>query len=144
VGTPELVSGDRSPESGGERTRAAGDRVIGRYRLAEQVGEATDPTVWKAFDEVLRRPVAMLTFAPGATDVGAILAAASAASRVGDVRFAHVFDAADGPDGAYVVTEWPSDECLEDLLADGPLQVAHAVSIVAEARAPCRWHTQPG
>jgi hypothetical protein len=141
MGTPEPVGENRgdapgSAGSGGppdERMRAPGSRIIGRYRLAEQVGAATDHALWNAFDEVLRRPVAMLTFAPGAADVGEVLAAAGTASRVGDVRFAHVFDAADSPEGAYVVTEWPSGECLEDLVAAGRLEVVHAVGIVAEA-----------
>lgn len=119
----------------GEATRALGSRVIGRYRLIERVGEARHagaPVAWQAYDEVLRRPVAMLTFGPRTAGAGEVLAAAIAASRIGDVRFAHVFDAADGPEGAYVVTEWPAGKCLADLLADGPLEAARAVLIVAE------------
>ncbi|MEV0406526.1 serine/threonine protein kinase [Actinoallomurus sp. NPDC050550] len=137
---PRLAGGEPGDSPGSDRAggrpdgrmRARGSRVIGRYRLVDQVGEPAGCKVWKAFDEVLRRPVAMLTFAPGAADAGEVVAAAGAASRVGDVRFAHVFDAADDAEGAYVVTEWPSGESLEDLVADGPLEVADAVWIVAE------------
>ncbi|GAA4620221.1 hypothetical protein GCM10023196_003340 [Actinoallomurus vinaceus] len=138
---PRLAGGEPGDSPGSDRAggrpdgrmRAPGSRVIGRYRLVDQVGEPAGCKVWKAFDEVLRRPVAMLTFAPGAADAGEVVAAAGAASRVGDVRFAHVFDAADDAEGAYVVTEWPSGESLEDLVADGPLEVADAMWIVAEA-----------
>lgn len=130
AGSPGIGEACGRPD---ERIRGPGSRVIGRYRLAEQVDEAVDCTVWKAFDEMLWRPVAVRAFAPGSAGAGDVVAAAGAASRVDDVRFAHVFDAADGPEGAYVVTEWPLGECLEDLVADGPLEAAQAVWIVAEA-----------
>jgi hypothetical protein len=56
---PELVGGGWGDTPGregfggrpDERMRAPGSRVIGRYRLAEQTGEATDPAAWKAYDE---------------------------------------------------------------------------------------------
>jgi serine/threonine protein kinase len=70
---------------------------------------------------------------PGFARTGEILAAARAASRLSDPRLARIFDACDGDDGAYIITEWPPGDHLADLLAAGPLSCARAVTLIAEA-----------
>jgi len=89
-------------------------------------------TYWKATDETLARPVTVLTFAPGFPRVSETVTAARSASRLGDTRFAQVFDVEDADDGAYVVLEWVAGESLVDLVSDGPLEPEHAVSLIAE------------
>jgi len=89
-------------------------------------------TYWKATDETLARSVTVLTFAPGFPRVTETVTAARAASRLGDARFAQVFDVEDADDGAYVVLEWVAGESLVDLVSDGPLEPQHAVSLIAE------------
>jgi hypothetical protein len=110
-----------------------GTRLGGRYRLEDRVSDATGWAAWKAIDETLARPVAVLTFAPGFPRISEVLTAARAASRLTDARLAQVFDVEDDWDQAYVVMEWVAGDSLDDLLADGPLDPARGAEIVAEA-----------
>ena len=96
------------------------------------MGDSGGWSSWKAIDEILARPVAVLTFAPGYPRIREVLTAARAASRLTDARLAQVFDVEDDWDQAYVVMEWVAGDSLDDLLADGPLEPARGAEIVAE------------
>src|SRR3984957_12829218 len=109
-----------------------GTRLGGRYRLEDRVSDASGWAAWKAIDEILARPVGVLTFAPGFPRISEVLTAARAASRLTDARLAQVFDVEDDWDQAYVVMEWVAGDSLDDLLADGPLDPARPAEIVAE------------
>ncbi|HEY7879941.1 MAG TPA: AMP-binding protein, partial [Streptosporangiaceae bacterium] len=63
-----------------------GTRLGGRYRLEDRVSDASGWAAWKAIDEILARPVAVLTFAPGFPRISEVLTAARAASRLTDAR----------------------------------------------------------
>ena len=89
--------------------------------------------LWKAIDETLARPVAILTFAPGFPRIPQVVTAARAASRLTDPRMAQVFDVEDGGAQAYVVLEWVGGESLTELLGNGPLDPAQACSLIADA-----------
>jgi hypothetical protein len=110
-----------------------GTRLGGRYRLEDRVTDSGGWSGWKAIDETLARPVAVLTFAPGFPRIREVLIAARAASRLTDARLAQVFDVEDDWDAAYVVMEWVAGDSLDDLLADGPMESARGAEIVAEA-----------
>lgn len=110
-----------------------GTRLAGRYRLDDRVSEAGGSTFWKATDEILARPVAVLTFAPGFPRVHDVVTAARAASRLTDPRLTQVFDADDSGERAYVVSEWVTGETLEDLLAEGPMEPGRATAFLLEA-----------
>lgn len=110
-----------------------GIRLGGRYRLEDRVNDAGGWSAWKAIDETLARPVAVLTFAPGFPRIREACTAARAASRLTDARLAQVFDVEDDWEHAYVVAEWVAGDSLDDLLADGPLDPARGAEIVAEA-----------
>jgi eukaryotic-like serine/threonine-protein kinase len=110
-----------------------GTRLAGRYRLDDRVSEAGGSTFWKATDEILARPVAVLTFAPGFPRVHDVVTAARAASRLTDPRLTQVFDADDSGEQAYVVSEWVTGETLEDLLAEGPMEPGRAAAFLLEA-----------
>ena len=114
-------------------TSEPGTCLAGRYRLVDQTSAGTGWAYWKATDETLARPVTVLTFAAGFELAAETITAARAASRLSDPRFAQVFDVEDADDLAYVVTEWVAGESLLDMLADGPLDSPHAVSLVSEA-----------
>ncbi|MGH3285435.1 MAG: hypothetical protein ACRDPD_12255, partial [Streptosporangiaceae bacterium] len=88
---------------------------------------------WKATDEPLARFVTVLTFASGFPRITEAIAAARAASRLGDPRFSQVFDVEDAGELAYVVLEWVAGASLLDMLADGPLDTPVAVSLLCEA-----------
>jgi hypothetical protein len=114
-------------------TSEPGTLLAGRYRLVGQVHAGAGWTYWKATDEILARPVTVLTFAAGCPRVAAAVAAARAASRLGDPRFSQVFDVEDADEQAYVVLEWVAGESLLDMLSDGPLEAGRAVMLVSEA-----------
>jgi hypothetical protein len=121
------------------RNPIAGDRLAGRYRLRDQVAEAEwddshrESRLWKATDELLRRPVTVRVLPPGARRTPAVLAAARAASRLTDHRLARIYDVVADDGLAYVVSEWPPGDPLDDLLTDGPLDAVTAATIVVEA-----------
>ncbi|MBV9206586.1 MAG: protein kinase family protein, partial [Actinobacteria bacterium] len=114
-------------------TSEPGTRLAGRYRLVDQVNAGAGWTYWKALDETLARPVTVLTFAAGFPRIAETVAAARAASRLGDPRFSQVFDVENAGELAYVVLEWVVGESLLDMLAEGPLDPPRAAALVAEA-----------
>jgi serine/threonine protein kinase len=114
-------------------TSEPGTRLAGRYRLVDQAGAGAGWTFWKAVDEPLARSVTVLTFAPDFPRTAEALTAARAARRLGDPRFSQVFDVEDADELAYVVMEWVAGDSLLDMLADGPLDSPHAVSLAREA-----------
>ena len=114
-------------------TSEPGTRLAGRYRLVDQVNEGVGWTYWKATDEALARFVSVLTFANGFPRIAETVTAARAASRLGDPRFAQVFDVEDGEELAYVVLEWVASASLLDMIAEGPLDPPRAAALAVEA-----------
>ena len=114
-------------------TSEPGTRLAGRYRLVDQAGAGDGWTFWKATDETLARSVTVLTFASDFPRISQAMTAARAASRLNDPRFSQVFDVEDADELAYVVMEWVAGDSLLDMLADGPLDGPHAVSLAYEA-----------
>ena len=109
-----------------------GTRLGGRYRLEDRVNGSGGWSAWKAIDETLARPVAVLTFVPGFPRIREVVTAARAASRLTDARLAQVFDVEDDWDQAYVVMEWVATDSLNDLLAEGPIDPGRCAEIIAE------------
>jgi hypothetical protein len=114
-------------------TSEPGTRLAGRYRLVDQTSGGAGWTYWKATDETLARPVAVLTFATGFPRISEVVTAARAASRLNDARFAQVFDVEDGDEIAYVVLEWVRGESLADMIAEGPLDPRRAGTVLLDA-----------
>ncbi len=114
-------------------TSEPGTRLAGRYRLVDQVNEGAGWTYWKATDEALARSVSVLTFANGFPRIAETVTAARAVSRLGDPRFAQVFDVEDGEELAYVVLEWVASASLFDMLSEGPLEPPRAAALAVEA-----------
>ncbi|MBG0826957.1 serine/threonine protein kinase [Planomonospora sp. ID67723] len=109
-----------------------GTKLAERFRLEDRVHESDGATLWKAIDEVLARPVAVHTFAPGFPRVNEVVTAARAASRLTDPRLTQVFDATEDDGRSYVVSEWVSGESLADLVLGGSLEPERAAALVAE------------
>src|SRR5690349_19823135 len=114
-------------------TSEPGTRLAGRYRLVDQVNEGAGWTYWKATDEALARFVSVLTFASGFPRIAETVTAARAVSRLGDPRFAQVFDVEDGEEQAYVVLEWVAAASLLDMISEGPLDPPRAAALAVEA-----------
>jgi eukaryotic-like serine/threonine-protein kinase len=116
-------------------TRRAGSAgtVGDRYRLLECVaGDPEGPAVaWRAWDDVLNRPVTLTVVRPGGPAAGGFLAHAHAVSAVAHPSLARVWDAVDEGDRAYVVSEWVTGTPFTALLRDGALDADSAAGTVA-------------
>jgi hypothetical protein len=122
-----------------------GTRLVDRYRLDKQLGEAAGTTYWRAHDELLDRAVGLCLLPAGDEHAERVLHAARRAAALTDARFLRVLDASevDGPLGkvVYVVNEWVRATNLTDLLADGPLPPGEARDVaLAVAEALCAAH----
>jgi hypothetical protein len=116
-------------------TSEPGTRLGGRYRLEDRIAASAGWAAWKAIDEILARPVSVITFAPGFPRLQQVVTAARAASRLTDTRLTQVFDVEDNWEHPYIVLEWPVGDTLTDLLADGSVDAPAGVRIVAEVAA---------
>lgn len=110
----------------------------GRYRLDEPLGSGGMSEVWRAYDVVLDREVAVkLLPASAATGPAArdrVRAEAQAAARLWHPHVTNVYDYGEAP-GPYVVMELLPGRTLAERLADGPLPPRVALRIVAEVAA---------
>lgn len=113
-------------------TSEPGTRLGGRYRLEDRLAAAGGWSAWKAIDEILARPVSVITFAVGFPRLEQVVTAARAASRLTDTRLTQVFDVEDSWEHAYIVLEWPVGETLADLVLAGALEPMAGARIVAE------------
>jgi hypothetical protein len=127
--------GQAPSASGTAAARLTGDEtlVAGRYRLQERLSERDGSAVWRATDESLTRTVNVRTFAPGFRGADAVIAAARSAAQLSDARLVQIFDADDRAERPYIVTEWPSGERFDEVIAIGPLEPKRAAEIIAEA-----------
>jgi hypothetical protein len=116
-------------------TSEPGTRLGGRYRLEDRLAAASGWDAWKAIDEILARPVSVITFASGFPRLQQVVTAARAASRLTDTRLTQVFDVEESWEHAYIVLEWPVGDTLADLLTGGPMDPVTGARIVAEAAA---------
>jgi len=103
-------------------TSEPGTRLGGRYRLEDRLAASGGWSAWKAIDEILARPVSVITFASGFPRLQEVVTAARAASRLTDTRLTQVFDVEDSWEHPYIVLEWPVGETLTDLLVSGRLE----------------------
>jgi len=116
-------------------TSDPGTRLGGRYRLEDRMAATGGWSAWKAIDEILARPVSVITFAAGFPRLEQVVTAARAASRLTDTRLTQVFDVEDSWDHGYIVLEWPVGDTLGDLVSEGSIDPHAAARIVAEAAA---------
>lgn len=116
-------------------TSDPGTRLGGRYRLEDRLAATGGWSAWKAIDEILARPVSVITFAAGFPRLEQVVTAARAASRLTDTRLTQVFDVEDSWDHGYIVLEWPVGDTLGDLVSEGSIDPTAAARIVAEAAA---------
>jgi hypothetical protein len=126
---------------------APGARVAERYRLEALIPDrfphprpsgnaARVGQLWRAYDDVLARPVAVLVVEADDPMAAQVLAGARAAARVAHPMLAKVYDAGtagDMDDAVFVVTEYFGGGSLEEeLRAHGPLDPLPAVDLVAD------------
>jgi eukaryotic-like serine/threonine-protein kinase len=115
----------------------------GRYRLEERVGAGSMAVIWRGFDEVLDRRVAVKVLSDHHLAHDPEQAIRTEARRAGGLSHPNigvVYDfgecsESDGGVRPYVVMEWIDGPCLAQLLMDGPLPWRTAVQIAAEVAA---------
>jgi eukaryotic-like serine/threonine-protein kinase len=119
-------------------------RLVDRYRLIERLGAGGMSVVWRAYDEVLGRPVAvkMLNgrYAADAVSPKLIRAEARSAGRLSHPNVTNVYDygealETDGTRVPFVVMELVDGVTLDAHLERGPLPGKAAVRIAAEVAA---------
>jgi hypothetical protein len=139
-------------------------RLGDRFRLDERVNTAADfpertpggraatrtladgPVVWKATDELLRRPVTVHLLPRGLPVPPHVVGAVRAAARVSDPRLATIYDTDCSPAGPYIVSEWTRGTHLEDLVLSGlpsPALAAAMIADAADAVAVAHWAGRP-
>jgi hypothetical protein len=137
-------------------SRIQGMWLGGRFRLDERIGagdgpsarQASDqgtgaggaasawggrPSVWKATDELLGRPVTIHLLPRGHEVPRHVVAAVQAAARVNDPRLATVYDTDYSVEDPYIVSEWTRGTHLEDLVLSGLPNPALAAAMIADA-----------
>jgi serine/threonine-protein kinase len=108
-------------------------RVLGqRYRLIEPLGNGGMGTVWRGFDQVLNRRVAIKLVDGGSAFRARVQAEAQAAARLSHPHIAAVHDYGTDGAAAFVVMELVEGETLAAALADGPLPWRAAVEVCAQ------------
>jgi eukaryotic-like serine/threonine-protein kinase len=105
----------------------------GRFRLDRRIGGSGEISLWRATDELLRRPVAIHLLPPRTPAPPGLAEAVQASARIYDTRFAPIFDASYLAEFPCIISEWAGDPNLEDLLLTGLPSPAMAALIVAEA-----------
>jgi hypothetical protein len=105
----------------------------GRFRLDERITAAGGLSMWKATDELLRRPVTVHLLPRGVPVSPQVVEAVQAAARVNDPRLATVYDTDYGSESPYIVSEWTRGTHLEDLVLSGLPRPALAAAMIADA-----------
>src|SRR5271168_2745855 len=128
---------------------AVGTLLGGRYRLDAQIGRGGMSTVYRAFDTVLERPVAIkLMHREIASDSDQLERFRREARSVAQLNHPHVVTVIDAgeepsPDGQlldgtevgtpYIVLEYVEGETLKDLIRrEGPLEITQAIAYAIE------------
>src|SRR5438309_7657101 len=119
-----------------------------RYRLGERLGAGGMSVVWRGYDEVLGRPVAVkLLAAELVSDAdlrGRVHREARAAARLSHPNVTNVYDYGERGDGTpYVVMELVDGQSLAHRIGAGPLSWGSAVRVAAQvASALAAAHAQ--
>ncbi|MEJ7743484.1 MAG: protein kinase family protein [Nocardioidaceae bacterium] len=112
-----------------------------RYVVEDLLAEEGASSSWRAHDTILARSVVLQVVPSASSQAAEMLAAAKQASRVIDPRLVQILDAVDDGELAYVVREWSIGQCLDVILAEGPLAAGRAAWLVREvAAAMCTAH----
>jgi hypothetical protein len=113
-------------------------RIAGRYRLVRPVGQGGMGRVWLAYDEMLRRDVAVkeLVASPGQSSAGQrelherVVREARAIARLNHTNVVRIFDVLHVDGEPWIVMEFVASRSLQQVLVeDGPLAPCQAARI---------------
>ncbi len=113
-------------------------RLADRYRLIQEVGAGSMGEVFKAYDEVMNRPVAIKRIHRHLLDetqlVERFKREAQSIAKLSHPRIVQLYDFdVEGPDGPYLVTELLEGCTLHAKLRDGPMEWRSVVQIAVQA-----------
>jgi serine/threonine-protein kinase len=108
----------------------------GRYRLIAPIAAGGMSVVWRGYDDVLARPVAVKLLAGLADNVDTerVRREAMAVARISHPYIANVYDYGDSPD-PYIVMELVEGDSLAQILTRGPLSWPTAAGSCAQVAA---------
>ncbi|SNR49435.1 protein kinase domain-containing protein [Actinomadura mexicana] len=115
-----------------------GLRLTERYRLVERLDGGRTMEVWRAWDELLGRPVAVKVLTPASTgSQREFRRGVNRAAALSHAALETVFDSdqtrdASGRLASFVVTEFLVGETLTDRLRRGPLAAPEAAAVCAQ------------
>lgn len=124
-------SGEDTAEEVSPIRASSGQELGGRYRLEDCLVRRATTQTWRAFDEVLSRPVLMHLLPADHSRTEEVLATARRAAIATDSRFLRVLDASSVDEAIpFVVCEYAAGTTLQNLLATGPLSALEAAWLV--------------
>jgi eukaryotic-like serine/threonine-protein kinase len=108
---------------------------IGPYRLVEPLGSGGMGTVWRAWDERLKRPVALkrvliTTDNPKVRE--RFRREAEAGARLNHSAIVHIYDIVETAESDWIVMELVEGRTLQALLREGPLETQQALRLGRE------------
>jgi class 3 adenylate cyclase/tetratricopeptide (TPR) repeat protein len=120
---------------------------VGPYLLECRLGSGGMGAVWRAWDERLKRPVAIKQVRPDLSDQPGVRQRlrheAAAAARLNHPAIVHVYDILEVGDTDWIVMELVEGETLAEILAAGPLGLQQAVRLGREiAKGLAKAHSQ--
>jgi serine/threonine-protein kinase len=110
-------------------------RLLDHYRILAPLGSGGMGVVWRAYDERLRREVAIKMLPEGAGDAddrARLLREARAASGLNHPNVCTVYDAGEWEGHAYIVMELVEGRSLQSLIAAAPLAPAEVARLGAQ------------
>ncbi|WP_231983664.1 serine/threonine-protein kinase, partial [Mycobacterium sp. E2733] len=109
-------------------------RPFGRYRLIELLGRGGMGEVWRAYDTVMDRVVALKVLLPNVAEDPAYVERfrreAHAAASLDEPHVIPIYDFGEIDGRLYVTMRLIEGRDLHDVLADGPLEPARAIAII--------------
>ncbi len=137
----EAVSAVSSPSRGG--IGSGEGEQLGRFRIIEVLGQGQHATVYRAWDAMLEREVALKVPRPGVLrserSLERFLGEARAQARLRHSRIVPVYEAGRAGDRHYIAMALIEGQSLADRLADdgamAPARAAHVAAELAEALA---------
>jgi eukaryotic-like serine/threonine-protein kinase len=126
---------------------SASSLELGRFRLLEKLGEGQHATVYRAYDPILERHVALKVPRQGliktAKGLERFLGEAKALARLRHPRIVPVFEAGWDGERHFIAMALIEGRSLADRIAEGPVPIRRALEIVADlAEALAYAHTE--
>ncbi len=140
-------SGSASASSASGAVGSDEGQQFGRFRVLGVLGEGQHATVYRAYDAILDRDVALKVPRQGvlrtAKSLERFLGEARAQARLRHPRIVPVYEAGRVGDRHYIAMALIEGQSLADRLAEGPLTHRHAAEVVVElAEALAYAHAQ--